>query len=250
MSWSRFVAVVSWVTCPFGAPHGPRPSHRAWTQNGPQTRMRHTQIGHKAHRRYTDGSRRGWGLLGRNPGGSVRASGHVAKRGARPPQTMSAPQLRRTEAQLLAAKSSAGMKEPSTRLAGPRRPLPRARGSRGRNRHIRPRLTAAICWFWDMVRAKGVYCRPVGACVCVWGGGVVHGVTCRRAGGAISNPTHPLVPSQPQSAFIAKPQTCPLPPVLLVFYRSSLCSFFKTYAPSSSYASSSYAPSSSSIWLC
>jgi hypothetical protein len=32
------------VVCPFGAQHGPKPSHHAWAQSGPQTRMKHTQV--------------------------------------------------------------------------------------------------------------------------------------------------------------------------------------------------------------
>jgi hypothetical protein len=50
--------------CPFGAPHGLRPSHCAWTPNGLQTRMRRTQVAPKALRRCADDPRRGWGLLG------------------------------------------------------------------------------------------------------------------------------------------------------------------------------------------
>jgi hypothetical protein len=55
---------VSWVMCPSGAPLAPRPSHRARTQNGRQTRKGSTQIDPQAPRRCAGGPWRGKGLLG------------------------------------------------------------------------------------------------------------------------------------------------------------------------------------------
>ncbi len=136
--WVSFVAKagrvssrveVSWVTCPFGAPHGPRPSHRAWARNGTtKPRVRRTRRAIQAPRRCW-WSQEEMGAESRGVG--MGGLGTYPKRGLRPPQARSASKraMRRAVARFLMAKPSAGMKEPWAPL-GSTVPSPAARGPR------------------------------------------------------------------------------------------------------------------------
>ncbi len=135
-SFCRFWSLsdLSWVMCPYSAPHGPRPSHRAWARMGPKC-MRCTQVAIRAHRRCADDPRRGWGLLGAESRGAgfgglgskkIGASGH--------PRPGPHPNLCPTEARFLAAELSAGIEDHSW-VHG----APGPRGPREYIRHPRPR---------------------------------------------------------------------------------------------------------------
>jgi hypothetical protein len=88
--------------CPFGVPHGPRPSHRAWP---PQTLVQRTPIGTQVTRRCAGDPRRGWGLLG--PGSRGVDLGGLGQTG--PPTTPGqvCPQTRHTPRQGAISRSQA-----------------------------------------------------------------------------------------------------------------------------------------------
>jgi hypothetical protein len=109
---------------PFGTPHGLRPSHhRSW----PQTCTPCNQIGSQAPRRYANGPG------GRTPGGVGSGIWALGQRGpsTTPNQVCPKRAMRCAVARFLAAKYSAGAKEPCAPLA---RPRPRYRELRQKNR--------------------------------------------------------------------------------------------------------------------
>jgi hypothetical protein len=88
--------------------------------------------------------------------GRFRRSEHFTKWGPQPPHTRSAPKraMRCAKTQIIASRSSTGMKEPWAPLANPRPrdPLPGPHGPCGNSRHARPRGPRRQARPWGMKR--------------------------------------------------------------------------------------------------